>query len=384
MTDSHAFLAPSAAHIWGPDGCAYYPTMAAAYPALEDTIEAREGSAAHHLLAMRLWGVVLELGDLAPNGEPITKEMVDCTTRMVADIEALRLAYPDLEECTEEKVYMPSVHPRLNWGTSDWFAISRKAKKIWLKDYKHGHSYVDAWENWQLSDYLLGVINHFQVNDYEKWTADLAIYQPRCYHDDGPVKTWELGGHRFKDLSAKLAAAAAEATSPNPRMHTGDHCTYCEGNIHCPAFRRSVEKGIDLSMRGAPEEMGPEAKGTLRTMVHIALARLKGMATGQDADIEANIRAGTTIPGWELKPTQTRLAWTCSVGEVHYLGAMMGVPLTTTEDAGGLTVVSGVLTPKQAIDAGIDEAVIMAYASRPPAGLKVVQSSTTSAAKAFS
>lgn len=383
MTDNHAFLAPSSAHIWGPDGCAYYPTMAATYPASDDTIEAREGSAAHHLLAQRLWGVVLELGDLAPNGEPITKEMVDCTTVMVQDIEALRHSYDDLEECTEQVVHMPSVHARLNWGTSDWFAISRKAKRIWLKDYKHGHSYVDAWENWQLTDYLLGVINHFQVNDYEKWTADLSIYQPRCYHDEGPVKTWELGGHRFKDLSAKLAAAAAEATSPNPRMRTGSHCTYCEGNINCPAFRRSVENGIDLSMRGAPEEMSPEAKGTLRTMIATAQARLKGMATGQDADIEANIRAGANIPGWELKPGQSRLTWTCSVGEVHFLGEAFGIPLATIENAGGLTVISDVLTPTQAINAGIDETVIMAYAHRPPAALKVVQSSSNSAAKAF-
>lgn len=384
MSDAHAFLAPSAAHIWGPDGCAYYPTMAAAHPAPEDTVEAREGTAAHHLLAMRLWGVVLELGDLAPNGEPITKEMMTCTNGMVRDIEALRQAYDDLEECTEQVVYMPSVHPRQNWGTSDWFAISRKGRRIWLKDYKHGHRYVDAWENWQLSDYLLGVINHFQISDYEKWTASLAIYQPRSYHPDGEVKEWELGGHKFRDLSAKLAAAAVEATGPNPKMRTGDHCGDCSGNINCPAFLRSVENAIDLSMRGVPHDMTPEAKGTLRTMVEIASTRLKGMATGQDADIEANIRAGTHIPGWELKPTRPRLAWTCSVAEVHYLGVMMGVPLATVEEAGGITVVSAVLTPKQAMDAGIDEAVIMAYAERPSAALKVAQSSAHEAAKAFS
>lgn len=380
----HAFLAPSSAHIWGPGGCAYHPTMAAAYPASDDSPEAREGTAAHHLLAMRLLGVVVAVGELDPAGTPITAEMVECTDRFVADVEAIRAAYPDLEERTEERVNMPMVSP-LNWGTADWFAISRSGRKIWGKDYKNGHRYVDAWENWQLADYLLGAVDHFMLTEYWEFTADLAIYQPRCFHPEGPVKHWELGGNRFVDIGAQLAGAAAAATGHDPAMRTGEYCQDCSGNTKCPAFTRAGGNGIDLSLRGIPpHEMGPEALGTFRTMVAAAIKRLTGMATGLDADIEAASRSGTHIPGWELKPGNPRLDWTAPMEEVYSLGVAMDVPLfKATPYGNGETILVGPITPTQAIKAGIDEAVIMEYAKRPPAALKVAQSSTNSAAKAF-
>lgn len=382
MSD-HAFLAPSSAHIWGPGGCAYHPTMAEIHPASDDNPEAREGNAAHHLLAQRLWGVVLEVGALDPDGTPITAEMFECTDVFVRDVEALRAAYPDLEELTEERVYMPMVHPRLNWGRADWFAISRKARKVWLKDYKNGHRFVDAWENWQLADYLLGVLNHFQIPDAAFWSADLAIYQPRSYHPEGPVKTWPVEGSRFVDIGAKLAAAATEAASPNPQMRSGSYCGDCSGATKCPAFARSVENGIDVSLRGVPQEMDNAARGTFRTMIASAIKRLEGMATGLDADIEAALRSGASVPGWELKPGQPRLAWTATMPELLALAEMIGTPIFKKEMLGDQPIYFDPITPKKAIDLGIDEAVIMEYAKRPPAGLKVAQTDKSSAAKAF-
>jgi hypothetical protein len=384
MTEAaHAFLAPSSAHIWGPGGCAYNPTMAAAFPASDDSPEAREGTAGHHLLACRLQGVVVEVGELDPGGTPITAEMFECTDDFVRDVEALRAAYPDLEERVEERVNMPMVSPQ-NWGTADWFAISRSAKKVWLKDFKFGHRYVDAWNNWQLADYLLGAVDHFMLTEYREYQADLAIYQPRCYHPDGPVKTWELGGHAFMDIGAQLASAAAEATGKDPAMRTGPYCGDCSGATKCPAFIRAGGNAIDLSMRGAPVEMDAAARGTFRSMIAAAIKRLEGMATGMDADIEAAIRSGKAIPGWELKPGNPRLDWSMPMEEVYSLGVAMGVPLfKATPYGAGETILVGPITPTQAIKAGIDEAVIMEYAKRPPAALKVVASDKTHAAKAF-
>lgn len=383
MPDSHAFLAPSSAHIWGPGGCAYHPTMAAAHPASEDTPEAREGTAAHHVLACRLLGVVIEVGDLDPHGTPVTAEMFECTDDFVRDVEALRAQYPDLEEFVEERVHMPSVHPKHNWGTADWFAISRKAKRFFGKDYKNGHRFVDAWENWQLADYLLGGVNHFMLTEYREYEADLAIYQPRSYHPEGPVKHWPVSGASIVDIGAKLAGAAAEACGPNPTMRSGPYCGDCSGATKCPAFARAAGNAIDVSMKGVPHEMGAAARGTMRTMIEDAMARLKGMATGLDAEIERDARAGTVTPGWGLEPTNPRLAWSGSMAELLALQGLLDVPIFKKEMLGDTPVYYSPITPKQAIDAGIDEAVIMEYAKRPPAALKVAQSSTNSAAKAF-
>jgi len=310
--------------------------------------------------------------------------MFECTDDLVRDVEALRERYPDLEEFTEERVHMPMVHPKHNWGTADWFAISRSARMIWNKDYKHGHRYVDAWGNWQLADYLLGTVNHFMLTEYREFEADLAIYQPRCYHPDGPVKHWPLEGAKLVDLGAQLAAAAAEAMGANPAMRSGSYCPDCSGATKCPAFIRAGGNAIDVSMRGVPVEMDAAARGTFRTMLEAAAARIKGMATGLDAEIERDARAGTPTPGWELRPGNPRLDWSVPMEEVYSLGVAMDVPLfKATPYGAGETILVGPITPTQAIKAGIDEAVIMEYAKRPPAALKVVQSEKSTAAKAF-
>lgn len=347
--------------------------MAAKYPQREDSPEAREGTAAHHLLAARLVGEVLEVGDMAPNGHPVTAEMFECTDAFVGDVEAYRIATPDLEERTETRVYMPQVHSSKNWGTADWFGVSRANRIVVVKDYKHGHRFVEAWGNWQLVDYGAGVVNAFGIEDMADWTFIFDIYQPRSYSPEGPVKSWSIPGPRFLDHVAQLREAANDAMAANPGMHTGKHCSDCEGNIHCPAFRQAAENGIDLSLRGAPEEMDADAKGTFRTMVADAIKRLEGIATGLDADIEAAIRGGGVVPGWQLKPKETRLAWTAPMEQVYALGDLYGIDVRKPD----------AITPTQAIKKGIDETVISEYAKRPPAGFKVAPSDKTAAAKAF-
>lgn len=372
MTEQHAFLAPSGASIWGPSGCSYYPTMAAKYPREEDTPEAREGTAAHHYLSETLNGRPCAVGDLAPNGHPVTAEMVECAQIMVGWVNNLR---PSLDRplMVEQRVDMPSIHPTLNWGTTDIAGVNIAQKTIYIGDYKHGHRYVDPYENWQLVDYGVGVARAFSLVITPEWKFVFCVVQPRAYHADGPLKIWPCGGGRFMELADSLAYAARKACEPDPMMTTGEHCRDCEGNTRCPAFHRAAGSALDVSERGVPTEITPEAAGTLRTMIEDAQARLKGMATGLDARIEAWTRQGSTVPGWGLKPTVTRLAWTEPMDNVYALGDMFGIDLRKPE----------AITPTQAIALGIDETVISEYAKRPPGGLKVAPVEKSAAAKAF-
>lgn len=367
----HAFLAPSGAHIWGPGGCPFYPTMAAKYPG-EESEAAREGTAWHELLANLVLGGDATVGDIASNQVVFSEEMLEGAKLWTAEVEKTQ-AVTGSTGCVEIRTRMPQVHASQCWGTPDWFDVDRPGNTVYVKDGKWGHRYVDPFENPQLVLYGLGALNHFSLVPYGAWDFVFTVVQPRAYHPDGPVKTWWCTGKRFMELVRALTVAADEATSFDPPMRTGPHCNDCEGRTKCPAFQQVAGAALDVSMISAPAEMGPDAIGTMRTLIEAAQKRLKGMATGLDAEIERAARSGRTIPGWELKPTETRLDWTAPLEEVATLGDLMGVPLTKP----------AAITPTQAIKAGIDEAVIMAYASRPPGGLKVVPSDKTSAAKAF-
>lgn len=375
MSD-HAFLAPSSAHIWGPGGCPYYPTMAAQFPQ-EETLENREGTAAHWFATEAVQGREIAEGHVAPNGEIITEEMVDCAQDIIADVQSwMGVAH---WFAVEHRVDMPGIHPTQNWGTFDFGGVSWMLKRIWLRDYKYGHRYVDAFENMQGVDYVMGIASLHGIILDASWTVEIGIFQPRCYHPEGPRKIWTTDGKRILELADGLRKSAREAMDPNPEMRTGDHCKDCEGKHACPALALSVGAAIDASCRGTPQALTSDQAGLFRKHVRQAIARLEAMAEGLDAQIEATIRQGRSVPFHELKRNPGKEVWASPHNEVHILGDLYGVDVR--KDAS--------LTPKQwrekARKAGIeiDEAVISNYTRENPGKVVVAETANNAAAKAF-
>lgn len=372
MESAHAFLAPSSAAMWGPGGCPGYPTMAAKYPEDGERPEAREGTAAHHYLAEALMGRDLpQVGDLAPNGHPITQEMIDCAQGLIDDVFAFDLDRP-LQ--VEQRIYMPSVHPSLNWGTADAFGINLEHKTVYIWDYKYGHRYVDPFENWQLVDYIAGVFRHFSVIPTDEWRIRAVVYQPRCYHSGGTLKVWNTTGARFLDLIGKLALAAAEAGQPDAPLHTGDYCNDCSARHACPALLRAGGPALDLSMRTTPHDMAPEAMALELSYIKTALSRLEALESGLEAQVMAAIRSGKRVPFFKIGHTEGREGWTVPAEEVFSLGDMFGKDLRKLPEP---------ITPNQARKLGVDGTVISAYSTRSPGKAKLEPFDDNSARKAF-
>jgi hypothetical protein len=372
MTGAHAFLAPSSASTWGPGGCAAYPRMAAAFPEDEDSLKAREGTAAHHYVSETVAGREPAVGSLAPNGHPITDEMVECGEAMVTDIRKLQ-AWPGVMSKMEQRIEMPEIHA-LNWGTADFIAVDLNNKRLYNWDYKYGHRYVDAFENWQLVDYAVGAVHHFHVTITPEWQIDARIYQPRSFHADGPVKRWSVSGARFRELQAQLTAAAQLAADPNAAMTTGPYCADCPARHACPALQRVGGVSMDVSLRGVPHIMEPANAGVLLKMVRASRERLEDLETGLEAQVMAAIRDGKPVPGWEAVPGQGRERWIQPLADVVAMGDMFGADLRKPAEA---------ITPAQARKKGIDEAVISAYSERPAGETKLKPVDGKNVRKAF-
>lgn len=375
MADDHAFLAPSSADIWGvPDGCPAYPRMAALYPDDEETPEKREGTAAHDYLAGTILSTGIRVGNLAHNGHPITEEMIECAEALLADVASWRFSCIGMF-VVEQRLHMPEIHPTLNWGTCDIGGADRANRILYVRDYKYGHRYVDAWENRQLIDYAVGLFRHFGIHqsEWHLWTINAGIFQPRCYHPEGPRKIWICDGVRFLELMDSLAYAARKASEPDASMHTGDHCRDCSARYDCPALIAAGGASVDLSLRGVPQVLTPQKAGLVRSHITGAIARLEALQSGIDAQIEAYIRKGVQVPGMELRAGQGREFWTVPVDEVQALGDLFGKKLTKVEP----------ITPAQARKLGVDEAVISAYSDRRKGELKVTEMEDNRAAKAF-
>lgn len=373
----HAPLPPSSAARWGAQ-CPASVTLEREHSGITDAeaeSDRMEGDAAHWFIAQDLKGTPAAVGDTAPNRFVITDEIVEATALFLDEIAAHRF---DGKLHVEEIVRCSSIH-RDNWGTPDlWkFIAEGIGGTIYLWDYKHGHRYVDVFENWQLIDYVACILSgeEFIGMDRRAIKVVSCIIQPRNYHPSGPVRKWETTADKLHTFFTQLETFAEEATGPNPRAMVGPECRDCKGRHACQALHDAADSVADTVGGIVALELPPEALGyelrTLERADDLLTARL----TGLRAYAESLIRAGKNVPFYQLTPATGREIWTKTTDEVLQLGDLMGVDLKKPTAA---------ITPAQARKAGLTKEVVAGFAARPPGGVKLTQIDLKEARKVFS
>lgn len=370
---SHAYLPPSGAKAWVQ--CAAWPAMNARYPQ-DDTEATRTGDAWHWVWAQMLANIPVHAGELAPNGELIDQEMIEAA-ELYCDVVSERIfangGFGKLH--VEESVRIPRVHEH-NWGTPDTWAYSATTKVLEVIDGKYGHRYVDHFENWQCLDYACGILDEVTASNglYEiDITINFTIVQPRCFYRGAPVRTWTLTGGELRAYANRLRGAAELALVEAPHATTNSECTYCPGRHACPALQQATYADAELSMVGTPFELTPQSAGLELSMLERAKERLDARCEGLREVVRRELAMGNSVPLWGLAPTQGRERWAKPDSEVVAMGDLMGVDLRK----------SGVVTPKQAVKAGMPPAVVEAFKFAPKGEMKLIKVNNSDAARVF-
>lgn len=374
----HARLAPSSASIWGPGGCPGSVRMQELYPEAEETPKAREGTAAHFYATEALEGRVHEVGTLTPNGEAITREMIDCAQDFITDVkDTFRVNGGALH--IERRVHChKSVNPD-NDGTPDAYLIDKLEKVVHVWDYKFGHRYIDAWRNWQLVNYAIGVLEEHSVprSDWHLWTFTLTVAQPRNYHPDGPLREWHTNGAVIAAMCDELALAAAEAVRPDAELRTGKQCRDCAARFACPALEHVAMASCDVSMAGQPVNLPPSALGLELRIIRDAMQRLGYRAEGLEEHALALCRQGVDVPHWRAEYSNGRQRWNDETGasEVAAMGEIYGIELLQPPKP---------VTPAQAKKAGLDPDLVRAFSYTPRGPMALVPFDQADIARKFS
>ena len=275
----------------------------------------------------------------------------------------------------EESVAIPDVHPECS-GTPDyWRAIVETFLKL-LKviDYKYGHRYVEVFEHYQLIAYTAGVARF--LNLPADFPVMLVIVQPRNY-THGPVREWKTTvGEIMRICHEVIYPKVVLALGPNPPTATGRHCLDCAARHACKTLQMETASIVDFSATAEVHEMPTAAVGQELRILKEAIKRLEARYTGLYEQASNMARSGQLVNFWQLQPGQGRLDWmdNTNVDQVGTIGDLMGVQLRKPVK---------LITPRQAIKAGIDESVIMKYADRPPGAMRLVQDDTTRTRKIF-
>lgn len=367
MSTGHAPLAPSSSS--RRKACAGSRKMEALYPQPDDSPHALEGTAAHWAASEMLSGRTVDSGQIAENGVMLTDEMIEAATMYVDEIRKV-LA----DAVIEERVAIDYIHEQC-WGTPDAWAYSEITGTLYLWDFKYGHRFVDVFENWQLIEYAAGILDLLGIDGIKDQhiTVVMTIVQPRCYVGGSPVRSWKV---RAVDLRGYFNAARmfeAKAMDDNATLTVSPECRDCSARHACPALQRASYADMNITTEAVPFDLPPEALGTELRYIQSAIDTLTARATSLEEQALSMIRNGALIPHFVAQHGTGRERWIKPEPEVIAMGELMGVKLGVTK----------LVTPKQAIKAGMPEEVVKSFTEIPRGELKLVSDDGTKARKIF-
>ena len=391
MTADHSrLLPPSGANSWA--YCSGSAIIAATVPN-DETEASRKGQAEHWVGAQVLRAFKGEIegpltcdgyvGQVCPeNGFLITPGMAEGAQVYVDEVLQVCQQHGGLRALlVEHRVHAPQIHED-NWGTSDTILPLLEKGLVYMWDAKFGHRDNRAKENYQLIDYMAGVVNELNLNGYDEQqiTVVFRIVQPYCYNSDGPVNEWCC---RLSDLRAYwniLQRQAAAITSGDTTFTTGEHCRDCNAVGRCSAARKASYRMFDyVNQPYAIDAMtGPELateREALASALTVAKARLEAI----DDDLVHRISQGEAGTGLVLEVGQGRQVWAVPVPQTLALAKQFGVD---ANKPGTLTPTqTTALVPKEMRAAF--KAMLLKFTSRPSGKTKLVPASESSVAGAF-
>lgn len=337
----HSPIGASSAHRWFE--CPGSINLIKKAPKQESSKYAEQGTAAHWALQHCLddekdpWDFV---GRMAPNDYELEEEDIE------AVIEAIELI--DLERAdgkyivdTEIMFDLSCIFPGL-FGTGDIVLRSSDLKTLKVFDYKHGKGVpVEVYENKQLLYYALGAINWSCSEetgiplDMLGWDnvfdiVEIGIIQPRCSHQDGPLRKWEVPHGRLEQFAAELKAHAEATVKANAPLSAGNHCRWCPALPICGQVEKRTQElaKVDFTPISDPENLNlPEPEEMTPDRISKILRfeeTISSWLTGVKGYAQELLNMGKEVPGYKLVAKRANRKWNDEEDAFKFLAGQFG------------------------------------------------------------
>jgi hypothetical protein len=173
---------------------------------------------------------------------------------------------------------------------------------------------VHVVENKQLLLYALAVAEYYPGRVYQ-----VGIYQPRGIGDG--LEKWIVTKDRLIDARIEFERAARAAQEKEVTYTPGRHCMWCAGRRFglCPELQRlAIDvacEAADLNVTKAPK--GSPYKWDLDIAEHAdspwwvldAGDQINGLIKGVGERADYELRAGRSVPGWQLGEKEGKSTW---------------------------------------------------------------------------
>lgn len=363
---NHSIIPPSSAFIWGsPDGCTGWPLMSQQYPQTEESEDSKIGTASHEIGATLIDNMSRGIysntfsdfdNKQATNGVLFDEEMFDGAKIYADDVAVVmrkNAIFGGPHFGIEQRIECPSIH-ELSFGTPDMWIYNHFNYHLWIWDYKFGHRIVEVFENWQMINYLAGLMDKLNINGLvdRRIIIHIRVIQPRAFHRDGIIREWTIKASKLRGYFNTLNSKAHESLGSESIIRSGPHCRDCSARHACPSALESGLNLYEVAKQPISIELSPDALGVQLSIVRRAIKQLEYIDSGLTEQAEGLIRNGKLLTGWSLKSGQGREIWSKSDSEIIALGKLLGHDLKKSDKP---------ITPKQARDKGIDDSMIKQF-----------------------
>jgi len=361
-------IKPSHASRWMQ--CAGSPALIATLPKEQSNDDALEGLAAHHLgeQVLKSWHQFGEaihtpqsyLNHVVINNVVVNEEMIEAADIYVMDVLKVAQKHGALQSLRVEKEVNPVdlIHP-INKGKIDSYIILTDECKLIVWDFKYGQGVVDVFENWQMINYVAGILQaEFIDNDLQipgNLQVEMRIVQPRAYDAAGIIRSWSLGISELNDYIYAMHSQAAVVMSGQGACQTGHACKRCPARHICPALLKASHMFLEVASDATPLNLPVEALANEVKMLQRARDHIKWRLESLEAEAINKMEHGGAVPGFDLKINYGRYFWNVPIEEVEAVGALFNVELTETT--------TNTISPAKAKKL-VDASVISAYIDR--------------------
>jgi len=289
---------------------------------------ADEGTAAHEL-----GETCLLKGDNPSDymGEVIAVNKDGGSSKFTVDAEMVSAVEVYVEHCrplmgrhmVEHKFDLPFLGEGEK-GTSDFTALHERI--LHVVDYKHGKGVpVDAVDNIQGLCYGMGASAHFQNDDWD--TLRITIVQPRAYHDDGPVRSWDVPRDEIFEYMLNFAAAAKATEDPNAPLKVGKWCRFCKAKVGCPAQLKNATDTMEIDFAeetSKPVPIGLLSDEQILNIVFNKIPIIEQWCASLKDYAQKKAEAGEPIKGSKLVYTRAVRMWKDKTQAEEVLKAKFG------------------------------------------------------------
>lgn len=249
-------------------------------------------------------------------------------------------------------------------GTNDASVYSDKDGRLTVYDFKYGKGIpVEAERNEQLMFYALGVCEKKNITPK---VVELVIIQPRCQHEDGPIRRYEMSFEELMQFRSELALATSAIQSGRTTLVSGPHCRFCKAKAFCEEYRNGVNEAaqMDFAPVATTATALPIEPPKAEALDPSTISRILNKASMVKDFIEAVeerafelLNNGIDIPGYKLVHKRVNRQW---------------IDESSVEIAfGEKAYTKKIKTPAQ-LEKEVGKEAILDYVTTPEAGLTLV------------